>query len=109
MVLAIGNLVDNAIRYSPDSRHLTLSARAVPSGVRLEVRDAGRGIPDDEIGLVTRKFFRGQASGSGGTGLGLSIAQRIINDHSGTLSIQSRPGEGTTVAVTLPATNADDE
>jgi signal transduction histidine kinase len=109
MALAIGNLIDNAIRYSADGRQLMLSARAVSSGVRLEVRDAGRGIPDDEIGLVTRKFFRGQASGSGGSGLGLSIAQRIVKDHSGTLSIQSRPGEGTTVGITLPAANVEDE
>ena len=109
MVLAIGNLIDNAIRYSSDRRELAVTARPLPSAVRIEVRDAGRGIPEDEIGLVTRKFFRGQASGSGGSGLGLAIAQRIVSDHAGTLSIQSRPGEGTTVAITLPEASADDE
>lgn len=109
MVLAIGNLIDNAVRYSSDRRELALTAHALPSAVRIEVRDAGRGIPDDEIRLVTRKFFRGQASGSGGSGLGLAIAERIVRDHAGTLAIESRPGEGTTVAITLPEANADDE
>ncbi len=109
MVLAIGNLIDNAVRYSTDRHELTLSARAVGSGVRIDVRDAGRGIPDNEIGLVTGKFFRGKESGSGGSGLGLSIAQRILRDHAGTLSIESRPGGGTTVGITLPAASAEDE
>jgi signal transduction histidine kinase len=109
MVLAIGNLIDNAIRYSSDRHELTISAKALGSGVRIEVRDAGRGIPDNEIGLVTGKFFRGRESGSGGSGLGLSIAQRIVRDHAGTLSIESRPSGGTTVSITLPAASADDE
>jgi signal transduction histidine kinase len=81
----------------------------VSTGVRIEVRDAGRGIPEHELGLVTRKFFRGQASGSGGSGLGLAIAKRIVTDHSGTLLVESRPDQGTAVAITLPGANAEDE
>ena len=109
MMLAIGNLIDNAIRYSGGARRLTITARQLAATVRIEVHDAGPGIPKHEIGQVTRKFFRGQKSGSGGSGLGLSITQRIVSDHSGSLSIESEPGEGTTVAVTLPSMSVEDE
>ena len=69
----------------------------------LEVTDQGIGIPDDEIGQVTRKFFRGRSSVTGGSGLGLAIVDRIVSDHGGSLQIRSREGQGTTVSVTMPA------
>jgi signal transduction histidine kinase len=70
--------------------------------VILEVSDKGIGIPNDEIDLVTRKFYRGRRSASGGSGLGLAIAERIAVDHGGTLTIRSVVDRGTTVLVTLP-------
>jgi signal transduction histidine kinase len=91
MVLAVSNLVDNAIRYSTGTRQLTIAAHASNGAVVLEVSDAGIGIPDDEIQHVTRKFFRGNGAISGGSGLGLSIAQRIVSDHAGSLSIRAGP------------------
>jgi signal transduction histidine kinase len=98
----LNNLVDNAIRYSKDTRHLTIAARQRGANVILEVRDKGIGIPESEIGRVTRKFFRGRTSIAGGSGLGLAIVDRIVADHSGSLEIQSGVGTGTTVRVTLP-------
>jgi signal transduction histidine kinase len=109
MMLAIGNLIDNAIRYSTERRELRIAARALPPLVRLDVSDAGRGIPADEIEQVTRRFFRGQASRSGGSGLGLWIAKRIVSDHGGSLAIASTPGDGTTVTITLGEGRVDDE
>ena len=79
-----------------------LAARASGASVLLEVTDKGIGIPDSEIGRVTRKFFRGRTSIAGGSGLGLAIVDRIVTDHSGSLEIRSRVGVGTTVVVTLP-------
>ena len=102
MVMALGNIVDNAIRYSNETRRLNVAAQAVNGAVAIGISDAGRGIPADEIEQVTRKFYRGQHTVSGGSGLGLSIAQRIVSDHAGTLSIKSRVGVGTTVTITLP-------
>ena len=106
MVLMLDNLLDNAIRYASSGRKLEIRARAQPQEVRLEIRDHGPGIPEEEIGRVTQKFYRGRnaASASGGTGLGLAIAKRIVSDHGGTLAIHSTVGHGTTVTITLPAT-----
>jgi signal transduction histidine kinase len=104
--LMLNNLLDNAIRYSKDSRHLTIAARAEDKSVILEVRDRGIGIPQDEIERVTRKFWRGPSSHAGGSGLGLAIVDRIVADHGGSLAIRSVVGEGTSVSVTLPASDA---
>jgi signal transduction histidine kinase len=70
--------------------------------VTLKVADRGVGIPASELAHVTRKFFRGHASGSGGSGLGLAIVERIVADHGGVFSIESTVGVGTTVALALP-------
>lgn len=109
IVLAVGNLLDNAIRYSSLNRKLTIAAHSSNGAVVVEVTDAGIGIPQSEIQHVTRKFFRGNGAISGGSGLGLSIAQRIVSDHAGSLSIRSEVGAGTTVSITLPGTTVDDE
>jgi signal transduction histidine kinase len=107
--LAVGNLIDNAIRYSDDRRQLAVTARVVGREVVLEVADAGVGIPPSEIEQVTQKFFRGSGTVSGGSGLGLAIAQRIVSDHSGTLSVRSTLGVGTTVTLTLPIAEDTDD
>jgi signal transduction histidine kinase len=103
--LLFDNLIDNAVRYSEDARRLTIEASAQGRGVTIAVRDRGAGIPADEVGKVTRKFFRGRGAGSGGSGLGLAIVRRIVEDHLGTLEIHSEPGSGTSVIVTLPTAN----
>jgi signal transduction histidine kinase len=102
LVLLLENLVDNAIRYSTDRRVLAIRARESGGALVIEIEDRGRGIPQDEIEQVTRKFFRGREAGSGGSGLGLTIASRIARDHGGQLTLQSAPGVGTTVSVSLP-------
>ena len=100
--LMLDNLIDNAIRYSRQERSLRVSLHHGAGSVVLAVHDRGIGIPAEELPKVTRRFFRGRGDGPGGTGLGLAIATRIVTDHRGTLSIESRPGAGTSVAVTLP-------
>lgn len=102
LFLALENLVDNAIRYSRERRGLTISASVAGGLVRVDVADLGIGIPEDEVGLVTSKFYRGSRSGTSGSGLGLALAQRIIADHGGLLTIQSAIDIGTTVTITVP-------
>jgi len=109
MRLMLDNLVDNAIRYSPDARSLVLSARRHDDDVMLDVTDSGRGIPPDEIEHVTRKFFRGRHFISNGSGLGLAIVKRIVADHGGRLDIRSTVDVGTTVTVTLPIFRDDED
>lgn len=106
--LLFNNLVDNAIKYSGSDPKLALTARAAPGGVCIQVVDAGRGIPADEIASVTQKFVRGRGVSAAGTGLGLTIASRIARDHKGQFSIASVVGEGTTVTVVLPAAKCGD-
>jgi len=104
IALALANLLDNAIRYSGDSRYLRIHTHRSDNGVVIEVIDQGIGIPDAEISQVTRRFYRGHQAPSGGSGLGLAITQRIVNDHGGELTIRSEVGRGTTVGIALPAT-----
>jgi signal transduction histidine kinase len=109
MGLLLDNLVDNAIRYSPDNRHLHIAAHREDGHVVLDVTDKGRGIPEDEIEHVTRKFFRGRHLVPHGGGLGLAIVKRIVTDHGGQLSIRSIVNEGTTVSVIIPISREHEE
>jgi signal transduction histidine kinase len=107
VTLLLNNLVDNAIRYSGDSRWIGIRASANGSHVAIDVSDRGQGIPASELDHVKRRFFRGKAAGSGGSGLGLAIAERIVEDHGGSLAIRSQVRGGTTVTFTLPTLPAE--
>jgi signal transduction histidine kinase len=102
--LMLNNLLDNAIRYSKERRHLAITGRATEHMVTLEVADQGVGISEENLESVTRKFWRGPESHKGGSGLGLAIVDRIVADHGGKLDIRSKVGVGTTVIVSLPRT-----
>ena len=101
------NLVANAVRYGCSARspEVTVSARRDETAVLLSVRDQGDGIPAIHIPRLTERFYRvddARSRDSGGTGLGLAIVKHIVERHRGTLTILSKPGEGTEVQVRLP-------
>ncbi|AWM31675.1 HAMP domain-containing sensor histidine kinase [Hymenobacter nivis] len=101
---AVGNLVDNALKYSPAAAAVDLRLRCQAGGFRLEVADAGPGIAPDDLANVFQPFFRAaDARGVVGHGVGLPLARRIVELHSGTLALQSDPGRGTVAEVWLPA------
>jgi two-component system phosphate regulon sensor histidine kinase PhoR len=100
--LVLNNLVDNAIRYSKQTRSLAVTATQNDGMVIVAIADRGIGIPEEEVMLVRRKFVRGKMNNGSGSGLGLAIAERIMADHGGSLSIRSIVGEGTTVSIALP-------
>ena len=102
MMLALDNLVDNAIRYSPGEHFIRISARRDGPNVVIEVQDRGAGIAPDELSTVRRKFARGRLARADGSGLGLAIVSRIVADHKGTLVLDSETGSGTTAKVYLP-------
>lgn len=86
LALAIWNLLDNAVKYSPSNKTVTLTVRAEMSGVAIAVSDRGLGIAPDEQQRVFARFARGrsaQVSGAGGTGLGLAIVRHIVDAHRG--------------------------
>ena len=100
------NLLENAVRHTPQEGEIRLSARREGAAVLVTVADTGEGIPPEHLPHVCERFYRVDASrtrGSGGTGLGLAICQSILQAHGGSLSIRSEWGSGTTVEVSLPA------
>ena len=101
----VRNLVSNAIRYSPaGGRVEVILARSVDS-LRIEVRDTGIGIPPGDLPHVFEEFYRApnaRARTSGGTGLGLAIVKAVVQQHGGTVEVESQPGRGTRLVVTFP-------
>lgn len=101
----LGNLLDNALRYTPAGGTVTLGAHKAGSKVRISVADTGSGIPDGDLPHVFDRFYRGDAArdrASGGSGLGLAIARALVEAHGGTISIESAAGQGTAFLVNLP-------
>lgn len=104
--LAVGNLLDNAIRYSGEDRRIHLGAGTSHGCVYLEVRDHGVGIPADEVGRVQERFVRGRHTRTHGSGLGLAIVTRVAHEHGGRFSLVSEVGVGTTARLEVPAHHA---
>jgi len=104
MMLALDNLIDNAIRYSAEHRSLRISARRNGASVLIEIQDRGVGIAPEELSNVRRKFVRGRLARADGSGLGLAIVSRIVADHKGTFVLESEFRSGTTAKVSLPIT-----
>lgn len=102
---ALWNLLDNAVKYSPDRRTVWVTIAREAKDVRIAVRDEGTGIPAEEIDAIFGKFVRGaaaRASGAKGTGLGLAMVRHIARGHNGDIAVASAPGAGSTFTLTLP-------
>ena len=102
VVLALDNLIDNAIRHSGEAETVSVRASGEADRVRFDVIDHGVGIPADDLPQVKRRFVRGRTTRGPGNGLGLAIVNRIAADHDGTLEITSEVGRGTTATLILP-------
>ena len=100
----ISNLLDNAIKYSPDGGRVEVSLHAEDArSVTLSIEDTGLGISPDDLSHIFERFYRGDPSRSqSGAGLGLSLAQAIAKAHGGGIEVSSKPGEGSTFQITLP-------
>lgn len=99
-------LLDNALKYTPPGGTVTLGLQQRGERVEIFVRDTGVGIALDDLPHVFERFYRADPARGrdpGGTGLGLAIARWIVEQHQGTIGIESAPGQGTQVAVYLPA------
>jgi signal transduction histidine kinase len=100
---AIGNLVSNAVKFSPAGETVVLRAQRETAHTLVEVADAGVGIPQDEIPALMQRFYRASTAGTvEGTGLGLAIAREIIEHHDGRVEVESEEGVGSTFRVLLP-------
>lgn len=102
----IGNLLDNAIKYTPSPGRVSVSVAQVDGAARIVVTDTGVGISPEDLPRVFDRFYRADPSRSAGTtpgaGLGLSICQSIVAAHGGMIGIESEAGRGTTVTIRMP-------
>ena len=109
------NLLDNALKYSPDSPHITISTRSLPEdsstsgastpGVSITVTDQGLGMTKDQISRIFEKFYRvptGNRHDVKGFGLGLSYVKKMVDEHHGQILVESQPGEGSSFDVIIP-------
>ena len=102
---ALVGLTSNAVRHTPGGTPVWLSVVELPGQVRVDVADAGPGIPPEHVPHVFERFHRvdrGRSSASGGTGLGLAIVDAIARAHGGSAAVASEPGRGSTFSITLP-------
>jgi two-component system phosphate regulon sensor histidine kinase PhoR len=102
---ALGNLVTNAVRYTPPGGEITLRWDADASGGRFSVRDTGVGIATEHLPRLTERFYRvdhGRSREMGGTGLGLAIVKHVLERHQAQLEIQSEPGKGSVFTAIFP-------
>jgi two-component system heavy metal sensor histidine kinase CusS len=103
---AVSNLVGNAIRYTPPGGRIAVAAARENGELRVDVTDTGTGISPDSLPHIFDRFFRADPSrsgASGNVGLGLAIVKSIVALHGGTISVRSKPNEGTCMSIRLPA------
>ena len=99
------NLVENAVKYNKAGGSVTVGARETPRSIEVSVSDTGIGIPQEDIPRIFERVYRVDKARSrdlGGTGLGLSIVKHIIQAHGGDITVESKPGAGSTFRFTLP-------
>lgn len=98
------NLLENAVKYTPERGKVEVSAAASGDWIRIDVRDTGIGIPEKELPRIFERFYRVDAARTrdeGGTGLGLSIVKHLVQAMGGSVSVESAPGKGSVFSVTL--------
>ncbi|MEP7014794.1 MAG: ATP-binding protein, partial [Verrucomicrobiota bacterium] len=100
---AVSNLVDNAVRFTPDGGEIQISIAVGAASVEVDVSDNGSGIDPEHLPRVFDRFYRADSSRtSGGAGLGLALVKSIVDLHGGSPRIESEAGRGTTVTLIFP-------
>jgi two-component system phosphate regulon sensor histidine kinase PhoR len=108
LALLVRNLLDNAVRYSPDGGRVDLQISSVDGEAVLTVRDNGIGIPSRDLPRIFERFYRvdrARSRDTGGTGLGLSIAKHVAEQHGGRIEVDSELGRGSEFRVRMPASS----
>ncbi len=110
LVMALHNLIENAINYSPEKTKVIISARVIEKLVEIVVKDQGIGIAERDQERIFERFYRvdpARSRETGGTGLGLSIVKHVVANHGGDISVWSQVGEGSTFTLRLPLIDSD--
>ena len=98
----LGNLIGNAIKFTPRGGRVTLAARREGREVQVSVTDQGPGIPPSDLGSVFEPYWQAPGTARLGAGIGLKIAKGLVEAHGGRIRVESKVGVGTTFAFTLP-------
>mgnify|MGYP000701767689 CR=1 FL=1 len=99
----LGNLIHNALKFTPADGQITIGAEAAAETITIAVKDTGVGIPPEELLRIFERFYKvDQARGKGGTGLGLAIARHVVEAHGGKIWAESKLGQGATFFFTVP-------
>ena len=102
---ALGNVLENAVKYSPKQTTVILRASSLVTYVLVEIKDEGPGIPTDEQNKIYQRFYRGSSStAADGPGVGLYLTRKIIEEQGGTVMVKQRHPRGSNFQLTLPAT-----
>jgi len=105
----LSNLLDNAIKFTPEGGRIVVTCEEVGRGVRFSVKDTGRGIERKDLDRIFDRFWQGKSTAHLGAGFGLAIAKTIVEQHGGRIWAESSPGLGTTFFFTLPLAGAGEE
>mgnify|MGYP000159043845 FL=1 len=109
LVMAVHNLIENAINYSAAGTNVTIVVEVNEEIVEITVKDQGIGIAQSEIDRIFERFYRvdpARSRATGGTGLGLSIVKHVAQNHGGEIKVWSVPGIGSTFSLRLPISNS---
>lgn len=109
---ALLNLLGNAARFTPEAGSITVRTAVRADRVMIEIQDTGIGIAEADLTRIFERFYRADRSrstGTGGAGLGLAITKKIVERHGGKIEVESRPGEGSTFRVLLPAAQPEEQ
>ena len=107
LLQALANLLDNALRLTPEGGRVTLSARSSGDQVEIAVADTGPGIPRDQLEHVFDRYWQREDNGKGSVGLGLTIVKGVVDAHGGTVTVTSEVGRGTTFTLRFPSTTPE--
>lgn len=105
MTQVLDNILNNAIKYSPDGGNITFSMKTTESQLIISISDEGLGIPKADLPKIFDRFYRvdkARSRAQGGTGLGLAIAKEIVKQHKGFIWAKSEYGHGSTFTIVLP-------
>ena len=103
--MAVSNLIENAINYSPDGTQVSITEKCENNLIEIAVTDQGIGIPEKDLERIFERFYRvdpARSRETGGTGLGLSIVKHVATNHGGDVKVWSAPAVGSTFALRLP-------
>ena len=112
VTMAIHNLIENAINYSPDATRVAIAIKELDGICEISISDQGIGIPEKDLERIFERFYRVDPARSritGGTGLGLSIVKHVVSNHGGDISVWSVEGAGSTFTIRLPLFDAQNE